>query len=164
MRPSHELAPAISPLVRALADEHRAILRDLDEALADVRDGEGAAARAALARFETLLAGHQQFEERALYPLVEASSTGGYRATAAMLLEHRRIDRLVAELHEALAIEDVDRFTRAHEHLERLFAEHELKELLFLHPTLELSLTDGERAELLARARAARTRTLRRIS
>ncbi len=117
-----------------LGGEHRRCdeLFAAAEAAAGAGAWEEAAAR--LEDFRAALERHLAREEERLFPALEAAEPQARGPTGVMRHEHRQMRALVAELGEALAARDRERYLGAAETLLVLMQQHNAKEEHVLYP------------------------------
>ena len=99
---------------------------------------------------------HAQAEEVTLYPAVErALGTKGY-ATATMVMDHRRVARLLDEMATLTASDPPAYMRRAYE-LDALIRAHFDKEEAFILPILSERLSPADLEDVLTRIRLVET-------
>ena len=145
-------------------------LRDVTEALAWDHDrleaiearafeararGDAAAARETFALFARGLERHIRFENEILFPEFEARSGLGPEAgpTAAMRIEHRRIEELLAAIERSIG-EPRPQAEALRRELHQVLGDHNVKEEQVLYPATDRLLGEAERDELVARIQA----------
>lgn len=94
---------------------------------------------------------HARAEERILYPALDSVLKSNGVATAALVLDHRAIERLVNELGMLAAAEEGRQFERKVWGLDAILESHFDKEEQFVMPTLRQKMTEREIRALLVR-------------
>ncbi|MBW2390000.1 MAG: hemerythrin domain-containing protein [Deltaproteobacteria bacterium] len=123
-----------------------AVHRQCDEALAAAEEAVGKQnwpeASQRWTDFAAEMALHFAREEKALFPAFEEATGMTEGPTSVMRMEHEQMRQLFAQLSEAVAAQDGERFLGLSETLMMLVQQHNMKEEQMLYPMCDRALTD----------------------
>lgn len=126
-----------------LTHDHRSCDRQWIDVEAAADKGDLAATRAAFLELDRIMKRHFDFEEQALFPVLEeATGMHGFGPTAVMRSEHEQMRRVLATMSSALERGDTGALLDHGDTFLMLVQQHNMKEERILYPMADARIPE----------------------